>query len=1390
MATKESSFSSSSASRTTLRFGWLCVCGDFYLQYFIFLCAMLSMNIVAVSSEGQGWIGPSDNHGGRIKLRNIDLDPSSKRKIGGFPVQDEGYSTDTRQEPANPAEIGGVIIQQESQKLSARLRWLSNEEIGILNMQAVYDSLPYEESVRDEKARLDQITERLKARFDRYLQVLKTNKIIVQSLYKFHVKQPITLGYSCCTMPCKDFKSHNLYGCKIAKHTSCDLIPPSVPRGAFNPGRNLTEVWPSNIQHYPSLKWLYFISVEGLHSEYPANSFSHACDGTSTMGVRDCQNIHDTRHRDVFLRTIQPQRKYVVIMMDHGNSLSPTQLKTAKAITKHLIASFSDNDRIGVIALSNKPQYPRSDPCLPHTMVPATFETRFYFSKFIDQLEKVDVSTNHSLGFLTAFEMIEDLMETDSITGNAMILYVSRGLLSSLTEAREVMDVVAVHNAKTGHKVIINTYAVIDDGKTIMYEKSFLKDVAYQNFAKYDVQYRLKTPVIRGIMMAINSTRDLSSSVGRFYLPLNRTAKDDPVFSLPYIDEADGALTMSLSQTCIHTLPDQPDLQHLIGLVGMDLHMEDVAQDITYYSYADSSYAFIVTPQGFTIMHPSFQRPLRTNIQPMHTDIRHFEQHAGFHTVRSAILSDKEGEMNLLLRVSNQTGPDGLPMKVEHTAKYVWKKVEGIPFIVVIKAYYDKREQKQLKNILMHNQPDLVYHRLDLFPNENMCYHLKQLSTPDLSTVFLSANSFINPFEHISQQETKRTVQSYIAYLKDDTRLITNPGLKSAVRNDVAATSRINDEWQRRFQASDLNDYIVRRYVSTPSGVLRTFPGTLLDKMFDPTKREWYTRALEYPGHVTLSAPYLDVGGAGYIVTISHTIFEGRPAAMHSPLDKVVAVMGMDITLGYFHKLLATSIKPCESKGVRCFLMDDKGYLIAHPGLIDPTGKGPAEQRHITHMEPLVANDILNHKGFVQKKLCNRYNDRTVQRYFTFNTSFTGTLTNLVHGEQCARYQITHITGTNAFLGLVNNSCETATAFCPCSMYDRLCLNCKRMEQTECECPCECPLEMDFCSGQLLDSDDKNPSCPHDPEREKLAISETIFQVELDQCFEPKCEQRKTKLDCMGVVDCQWCQLQKDGKSPLDAPYCSSQRVCFGGVVGAHSPYGDEISAADSVEPVGMKSTPVGPVAGGIMGCFLLLALGVYCYRHHVHRHSHHYISTLPDNTNRISHYYNDEEQEATEDISTGECHTNFVLASLENPASVSPYRVNTSYRRPAGGDSDHGYSTMTPHEDSEHASIPCLDPFSIGKDRFRPPTSLSLGKTPALPPPPASSSRRSRSPTPPQTRLSTHIYSAIPEQTVLPTATDFGGGGGGIGPTTVIPERSGPHNILANVQVHMVDSH
>lgn len=75
---------------------------------------------------------------------------------------------------------------------------------------------------------------------------------------------------------------------------------------------------------------------------------------------------------------------------------------------------------------------------------------------------------------------------------------------------------------------------------------------------------------------------------------------------------------------------------------------------------------------------------------------------------------------------------------------------------------------------------------------------------------------------------------------------------------------------------------------------------------------------------------------------------------------------------------------------------------------------------------------------------------------------------------------------------------------------------------------------------------------------------------------------------------------------------------------------------ANQEKPMPMKSTPVGPVAGGIMGCFLVLALGVYCYRHHIHRSSHQYINNLPENQNRMSHFYEEEPPEPTDDIAAG----------------------------------------------------------------------------------------------------------------------------------------------------------
>ncbi len=48
------------------------------------------------------------------------------------------------------------------------------------------------------------------------------------------------------------------------------------------------------------------------------------------------------------------------------------------------------------------------------------------------------------------------------------------------------------------------------------------------------------------------------------------------------------------------------------------------------------------------------------------------------------------------------------------------------------------------------------------------------------------------------------------------------------------------DKWMESLmEMSSLNCYIVRRYIATPNGVLRIYPGSLMDKAFDPTRRQW-----------------------------------------------------------------------------------------------------------------------------------------------------------------------------------------------------------------------------------------------------------------------------------------------------------------------------------------------------------------------------------------------------------------------------------------------------------------------------------------------------------------------------------------------------------------------
>lgn len=177
--------------------------------------------------------------------------------------------------------------------------------------------------------------------------------------------------------------------------------------------------------------------------------------------------------------------------------------------------------------------------------------------------------------------------------------------------------------------------------------------------------------------------------------------------------------------------------------------------------------------------------------------------------------------------------------------------------------HYDEIEEIKINAI-----PDLLYHRIDLVPPKtNVCRHFKQIATLESGTLYLSSSSFKSPFMYLknnrdgTEELRIHYAKSIMAYLKDTTNLLANPGLMAQIRSDVAALFHVMTYLKGRHnEGGNLNKYIIRRYVATVNGVIQVYPGCMLSSDIEPTRRPWFKKAMEHPGKIVLTEPYLDAG--------------------------------------------------------------------------------------------------------------------------------------------------------------------------------------------------------------------------------------------------------------------------------------------------------------------------------------------------------------------------------------------------------------------------------------------------------------------------------------------------------------------------------------------------
>ena len=835
---------------------------------------------------------------------------------------------------------------------------------------------------------------------------------------------------------------------------------------------------------------------------------------TSDNGkIENCNYVPDVPHfTKLYASAIMNKR--IILLIDQTSE----QMDTTRSVAKTVIKALNDTDKVSVILIADKvAMFTRPDSCQSEVMVPATPSIKHKIYDFLDNVNQTNGIANHTLGFQVAFDVLNKLYKESNSSDFLPIsfLYISEGITDLFADARNVLAEITIGQSRLPHPVVINICAIVANNRQFPAQAQFLLDISSQNFAKYSLDtstwwHRKGDRSLYGQMFLMNRTMErfqrhlllcLTELFKQKAFINNQITLHHPHFDSDFSQE----FIVSITKTC-----DQR------GIFGIDLSLNFLIEDVLYSNPINTSYKFLTDMNGNTFAHSLlYPRPitLKTSFNPVH--IKMLEQTNGFEAQWNKLRFQTSGSFQL----ENWT--------------YTCRHISNLMIVCVVtnvnQTNFNSLQRIKASNSQLIDQskflPDLLYHRLDLLvpPNSiNMCHYYKQTATFDAITLHLSSKAFSSPYAHMRSQKQDQndlqiqTVQNFMAYLRDTKSLFANPGLNDGVRNEVSGVYQMMELMKRKHVDSELKSYVIRRYVASMNGVLQVFPGCVLDVNFEATRRPWFIKAMESKENIAITEPYFDAGGAGWVVSVSYTIFETKQSK-----KQPVAVVSLDFTRGYFYKMLLNEFPDCGLDNIKCFMMNDKGFLIAHPNVLEPTSDNHRQPEHITHKESHVANDILMQRKFVKKIACNDYLNGTSQRYYQFNTSITEVITNYANVEK-TKYQITKIQNTNLFVGIINSTSETGGAFCPCSTIDFRCLNCYRMEQIECECPCECRLDDDdVCFGNKTELITESSTCPQQIEYIQTFQAPIVKDV-VDSCNLFNCDSFSEKEDCLGVIGCIW----------------------------------------------------------------------------------------------------------------------------------------------------------------------------------------------------------------------------------------------------------------------------
>ncbi|XP_071178164.1 VWFA and cache domain-containing protein 1-like isoform X2 [Mytilus edulis] len=1062
----------------------------------------------------------------------------------------------------------GVIAQDlDARLLSNRLKEIK-QSIGIDYLQEEFNKLPFTTKTGNGTKLLADIQDKLAASLVGFTNVLDAVKDeVFQNENKFTTQ---------ATLPkCCDKTGTYVYDPKFRKEvdfsTACVTISPSSTSDAKYPHNTISDIMKTQYNQNKNVLWQHYGTLEGVSIIYPSTYWN------------DCYN-YDPRFRSAFAATASPKDKDVVILIDSSSSMKQTsgvtsksKMSIAKEAARTVIETLNPNDRVAVVSFSSGVTVPTGDSnhdCYKDTLSFASKTNIDKLQEFVSLYiqESNTGNSNFENVLVKAFSYLGSTNNNvDVSTRDQVILLLTDG---GSNEGRDPREVISDENAKLLNRVIVFTYLLGPGATNEM--KQQLREMATQvksNSSYGNIREGLFTYVDQ------NQHASLSMEMATFYVKLRSgQINTNPVYSIPYVDPfSERGLITSMCKTVYGTSGNMQ------GVSCTDVKLSELLKEVEYFEEGNSSYGFMIDNTGRALIHPLLPEPafVEINEDPVLVDITSLERTSGtadiIHSMKRGE-SDKKTLPNVYFTLPRGRLVNEGSRYLYLQATYFWGPVQNTKFYlcivlgeethtVISEADFDI-SNSELENVFLYHNRSLAS---DGQPNCRFNYRKVTLAQ---SAIKFTPSAFSNPFQYIDETETAQDVREYTDYLTR--KSFQNPGFNDDVRATVWATHKAEMFWKQQFESQ-----LAWKYIGTKAGVIRVYPAVSLTKSYDHEKRTWWRETTSHPGMIYITSPYRDAWGSGILLTLAHTIYKRDS-------NQVTAVVGTDFPLQYFSYFIDNIYPVCTTKDFKCMIIDDSGFLVIHQAFKETTDPEYFDDpKHITILEPSIA-DAMKQYGVFNSLTCEDLSTKKELKSFRV-TLPAGRSTGLSFDQTDDKFELRPVMDTNIFiLRIAKGSILDGTTSSACTCDSNVQPDFRECNNN-CNCICYTPIVYNVCTNVYTTTiaDSSLPCSARLLDKSGISVNEDL--TGLQSCFDPKCNEKKSKKDCYSEFQCSWCEFTFRGDI-IPEPCCRIKGECsFGKTKDSNSDICD--ASQNDVLPKEAEGPSTGAIVGGTIGGLLAVIL-------------------------------------------------------------------------------------------------------------------------------------------------------------------------------------------------------